>query len=98
MRRWLLRILAVLGVLLLLALVSAWGAMRASLPKLDGTLALPGLSAPVTVSRDALGVVTIDAANERDALRALGYVHGQERFFEMDFDLQDVDNSRELAM
>src|SRR6478736_737284 len=84
MRRWLLRILAVLGVLLLLALVSAWGAMRASLPKLDGTLALPGLSAPVTVSRDALGVVTIDAANERDALRALGYVHGQERFFEMD--------------
>ncbi|UHQ19412.1 penicillin acylase family protein [Lysobacter sp. KIS68-7] len=84
MRRWLLRIGAVVGVLLLLAIVSAWGAMRASLPKLDGMLSLPGLSAPVTVKRDALGVVTIDAANERDALRALGYVHGQERFFEMD--------------
>ena len=31
-----------------------------------------------------LGVVTIDAANETDAMRALGYVHAQERYFEMD--------------
>ena len=38
----------------------------------------------MTIQRDALGVVTIDAANETDALRALGYVHAQERFFEMD--------------
>src|SRR5690606_2180138 len=34
--------------------------------------------------RDALGIVTIDAASAGDAARALGYVHAQERFFEMD--------------
>ena len=58
--------------------------MHRSLPMLDGTVSLPGLSAPVTIQRDRLGVVTIDAANEIDAMRALGYVHAQERFFEMD--------------
>ncbi|MUV15291.1 penicillin acylase family protein [Noviluteimonas gilva] len=84
MRRWMIRIgLGLLG-LLLIALFALWLAMRASLPKLEGTQSLPGLSAPVTIQRDALGVVTINAANETDALRALGYVHAQERFFEMD--------------
>jgi len=87
MRR-LFRILIRLGVLLLvlavLAVGFAWWTLRSSLPKLDGELAVPGLSAPVRLERDALGVVTIDAANEIDAARALGWVHGQERFFEMD--------------
>ena len=58
--------------------------MRGSVPKLEGELALPGLSAPVSIQRDAQGVVTIDAANETDMARALGYVHAQERYFEMD--------------
>src|SRR5690606_23648979 len=53
-------------------------------PKLDGQSALTGLSAAVTVQRDRLGVVTIDANSEADAMRALGYVHAQERFFGMD--------------
>lgn len=70
--------------LLLIAAVAAWWLMRGSLPRLDGELTLPGLSAPVSVQRDARGVATIDAANEADAMRALGFVHAQERFFEMD--------------
>ena len=70
--------------LVLLAALAGWWALRGSLPRLDGDLALAALSAPVTVQRDALGVVTIDAANEADAMRALGYVHAQERYFEMD--------------
>jgi len=82
--RLLSRLLLILLVLLLLAIAAGWLAMRGSLAKLDGELRLSGLSAPVTIERDALGVVTIHAANERDAARALGYVHGQERFFEMD--------------
>ncbi|MEG1681608.1 MAG: penicillin acylase family protein, partial [Stenotrophomonas sp.] len=61
-----------------------WGLLRGSLPQLDGELALPGLSAPVSIQRDALGVLTVEAANEADMARALGYVHAQERFFEMD--------------
>ena len=68
----------------LLAFIAAWWLLRGSLPRLDGTFSLRGLSAPVSIQRDAIGVVTIDAASEVDAMRALGYVHGQERFFEMD--------------
>ncbi|HEY4582951.1 MAG TPA: penicillin acylase family protein [Lysobacter sp.] len=75
--------LTVVALSLLLALAT-WLALRGSLPRLDGKVALPGLSAPVAVHRDALGTVTIDAANEADAMRALGYVHAQERYFEMD--------------
>ncbi|HVI58342.1 MAG TPA: penicillin acylase family protein [Luteimonas sp.] len=84
MARWLKRTALLVLALIVLALVAAWLLLRASLPKLDGQFALPGLSAPVSIQRDRLGVVTIDAANETDALRALGYVHAQERYFEMD--------------
>ncbi len=84
MATWIKRSVVVLLVVVLLAALSIWGLMRGSLPALKGELDLTGLSAPVTVQRDALGVVTIDAADERDAMRALGYVHAQERYFEMD--------------
>ena len=84
MAKWIRRGLLVLLLLLAIIALTVWWLMRGSLPRLDGELALGGLSAPVTVQRDALGVVTIDAANQTDAMRALGYVHAQERFFEMD--------------
>ena len=84
MARWIKRAAVALLLLVLLAALAAWWLMRGSLPVLDGELDLAGLSASVTVQRDALGVVTIDAANERDAMRALSYVHAQERYFEMD--------------
>ena len=58
--------------------------LYASLPQLDGTAAVPGLSAPVTVERDALGVPTITAGSREDAARALGFLHAQDRFFQMD--------------
>lgn len=84
MLRWLKRLALLLVLLAIVAALGIWWLLRGSLPVLDGEVALPGLSAPVTIARDALGVVTIDAANEPDAMRALGYVHGQERYFEMD--------------
>ena len=84
MVRWFRRLaLLLLGLILVFAIL-AWWMVRASLPQLDGQVVLGDLSAPVTIQRDALGVVTIDAANETDAMRALGYVHAQERYFEMD--------------
>jgi penicillin amidase len=83
-----LRLLAsVLSVLVLAALAVAggfWWLMRRSLPQLDGAAPLPGLSAPVTVERDALGVPTIRGATRLDVARALGYLHAQDRFFQMD--------------
>lgn len=78
------RLLAVLVILAALATLAALWAMRASLPALEGELPLAGLSAPVQVSRDERGIATIEAANEADAARALGFVHAQERYFEMD--------------
>ncbi len=84
MARWIRRgALALLG-FVLLALLSGWLALRDSLPRLDGEQPVAGLGGAVTVQRDALGVVTIDAGNRVDAMRALGWVHAQERYFEMD--------------
>ena len=77
-------LIGTLLLLVLLAVAGGWWAVRGSLPRLDGDASLPGLGAPVTVQRDHLGVVTIDAPTEADAMRALGWVHAQERFFEMD--------------
>ena len=84
MLKWLKRISILVLILIVAGAGTGWWLMRGSVPTLDGELALDGLTAPVTVQRDALGVATIDAANEVDALRALGYVHAQERYFEMD--------------
>jgi penicillin G amidase len=55
-----------------------------SLPTLDGTTRLAGLGAPVTIARDAYGVPTFTAASRVDLARAVGFVHAQERFFQMD--------------
>jgi Protein related to penicillin acylase len=84
MARWLRRISLLVLALALVAALAAWWLLRGSLPALDGEAPLPGLSSPVTIERDALGVVTIEAASATDAMRALGFVHAQERFFEMD--------------
>ncbi|RBG48232.1 penicillin acylase family protein, partial [Xanthomonas oryzae pv. oryzae] len=84
MRKWLGRLLLGIVLLALTASLALYLLMRGSLPQLDGEGALSGLAAPVSVQRDGLGVVTIDATNQLDAMRALGYVHAQERYFEMD--------------
>jgi penicillin amidase len=84
MLKWFKRIGLTILVLAIAATLGSWWLLRGSLPVLDGDVTLAGLSAPVKIQRDHLGVVTIDAANETDAMRALGYVHAQERYFEMD--------------
>ena len=72
---------------MLLALIGGlvlWWFLRASLAQLDGRRTLPGLQARVRIERDNLGVPTIYATNRMDATRALGFLHAQERFFQMD--------------
>ncbi|NCT82355.1 MAG: penicillin acylase family protein [Comamonadaceae bacterium] len=84
MTQWIKRLLlALLGLLLLLAL-GLWLTLRSSLAVLDGERGLAGLSAPVELQRDARGYVTVTAETRLDAARALGFVHAQERFFQMD--------------
>jgi penicillin amidase len=64
--------------------VGVWGTLRASLPKLAGEVAMVGLTAPATIARDHRGVPTVVASNRLDAARAMGFLHAQERFFQMD--------------
>ena len=95
MRRWLSatgvnvmhllrRLLALLSAFVVLSLIGGWLALRGSLPQYDGEVRSAALSAPVSIERDALGSVTVEARSRRDADWALGYVHAQERFFQMD--------------
>ncbi len=86
---------ALLAAVAVMAGAGSWLALRASLPALDGEQRLDGLAAPVTVARDALGVVTISGETRVDVALATGYVHAQERFFQMD--LQRRDAAGELA-
>lgn len=53
-------------------------------PKVDGELALPGLSAPVRVLRDEHGIPYIFAANTPDLIRAQGFVTAQDRLFQLE--------------
>ena len=61
-----------------------WLLLRGSLPQYTGERHIPGLTATVTIERDSLGTATIHAQNQLDLVRAMGFVHAQERFFEMD--------------
>ncbi|MGF6753655.1 penicillin acylase family protein [Paraburkholderia sp. GAS42] len=75
----------VLLVVMALAL-AFWMLLRASLPQLDGAHASssPLLSAPVTIARDALGVPTLRGNARTDVAYATGFVHAQDRYFQMD--------------
>ena len=84
MRRLLWRSLGIVLALLAIAAVAIVLALRGSLPRYEGRVTVTALSKPVVVERDALGTVTLRAQNRRDLSWALGYVHAQERFFEMD--------------
>jgi penicillin amidase len=90
-RRWLRVLLWTSGslvvfILLAVTLGTLWlrSAARTALPTLDGDVHLAGLSAPVTVRRDAHGVPHIDAATEGDLFFAQGYVTAQDRLWQMD--------------
>ncbi len=84
-----LRVLIVAAVVLALGLVAVVAVgvtvVRRPLPDHSGSAPLPGLSAEVTVQRDDRGVPTIYADTPEDLFAAQGYVHAQDRFFEMDY-------------
>jgi len=79
-------LIAALGVVALAgaAVLIAWAAMARSLPTLDGEATLSGLADPVRIERDDVGAPRIRAASRTDAMRALGFLHAQDRYFQMD--------------
>ena len=80
--RWLLATMSIV----LIAMVGLWFWYRqASLPEHEGTLPVTWLPRPVQIIRDEAGVPTISAQTESDALFALGYVHAQDRLWQIEF-------------
>jgi penicillin amidase len=79
--------LALAAVTLVAAIAASlwlWQALRGSLPALEGTIDVAGLAAPVRIERDALGVPLLRGTGRLDIARAIGFVHAQDRFFQMD--------------
>ena len=75
------------GALLALILIAGgivWALLRASLPQLDGIAQAETLSGPVLIERDNLGVPTITASSRTGLAFATGFLHAQDRFFQMD--------------
>jgi len=83
--RFLAGLLAAILILTILAGAFAYYTVRRSFPQLDGPIQLSGLNERVEIYRDPMGVPHIYAANQHDLFFAQGFVHAQDRFYQMDF-------------
>jgi penicillin amidase len=85
LRRWLGR--ALIGLVLLGAAGLGGGYLwlRGSLPQVDGEIDVAGLGAPVAIVRDRFAIPHIEARTPLDASFALGFVHAQDRLWQMEF-------------
>lgn len=83
-RRWTVRAGLVLVVVLVVATTAAIVLVRTPLPRTTGSAGLSGLEGDVEVLRDEHGIPQLYGDSLEDLVRAQGYVHAQERFFEMD--------------
>lgn len=82
--RWVLWTLAFVVVSCAVLVSTSIVLVKGSLPILDGTLTAPGIGSKVSVVRDAQGVPTITGTSREDVAYATGFLHAQERFFQMD--------------
>ncbi|WP_082590789.1 penicillin acylase family protein [Agromyces sp. Soil535] len=62
-----------------------WWTVQRSFPTTSGRIEVPGLTAAVTVYRDDAGIPQLVAESDHDLFFAQGFVHAQDRFWEMDF-------------
>ncbi|MBW4689511.1 MAG: penicillin acylase family protein [Komarekiella atlantica HA4396-MV6] len=86
---WLRKRLKITAIVLLVLGFSLVGfvtyTVRQSFAVESGTIQVPGIKAEVTVQRDNWGIPHIWAANSHDLFMAQGYIHAQDRFWQMDF-------------
>src|SRR5262245_50656399 len=85
MRRLLLKGSAALAVIVAILASTAYGLLRRSLPQFDGIVSASGLASPVEIVRDADAIPHVFAATTEDGLFGLGYVHAQDRLWQMEF-------------
>jgi penicillin G amidase len=103
MPRWIKRLLIGTATITVVIAILIYLLLRASLPRYDGEI-ISAVGAKVTIARDALGTVVIHASSRHDAYFAQGFVHAQERFFQMDLarrnaagELAEIFGERALA-
>jgi penicillin amidase len=77
-------VLALALLLVIVLLIAFFIRLERSKPRLDGEVRVTGLGAPVRIDRDAAGVPTLTGGNRADLAYATGYLHAQERYFQMD--------------
>ena len=85
MRRIIVSTLASIMLIILLAAGAGYLYLRQSLPTISGEMAVAGLSGPIEIVRDADAIPHIFASNKLDAFYGLGYVHAQDRLWQMEF-------------
>jgi penicillin G amidase len=78
------KLLITIPVIVLLLLISIYSYLLYTKPKYEGELGIKNISAETSVYFDEYGVPHIYAANEKDALTVLGYVHAQDRLWQME--------------
>ncbi len=83
-RRVLTGITMILLAMIIGLFIAGWQMLRSSVPPTSGTIEVPGLNESVDITFDSLGVPQIWAADEHDALFALGWQHAADRMFQMD--------------
>ena len=81
--RWLIRISTTVVVLAGLAVVLVYYLASRSLPEYDKELEVSGISAPVRIVRDTANVPHIFGESDEDVFYGLGYVHAQDRLWQM---------------
>jgi penicillin amidase len=85
LRRFFFVLLSVLLFIAILAVAAGYATISRSFPSTSGEVRLDGLDAPVDIYRDGFGVPHIYAATQHDLFFAQGYVHAQDRFWQMDY-------------
>ncbi|MBT5185735.1 MAG: penicillin acylase family protein [Kordiimonadaceae bacterium] len=84
MKKWLGRLAVVLCLITVVGVLIIYSGFRASLPTLDGSIEIASLNDKVILERDENGNATLTASDRNDLAFTTGYLHAQERFFQMD--------------
>ncbi len=78
------KLFKIIVVLIVLVIVGAWLYSKTLSPNYNGEVEVENLSEKVTVYFDEIGVPHINAENQKDAYRAFGYLHAQDRLWQME--------------
>jgi len=104
-RKLLKKIILILFLIITAIALSITYFLRSSLPKTKGEISIQGISNEVEIIRDKLGIPHIFAQNEEDLFFACGYVHAQDRIWQMELSrrigtgtLSEVFGDRTLEM